>query len=97
MRVGLKALAVVAVVASGLAGCLPSTNEDRAQEYLDREYGDAKYNVLGCGADGLFDDQGTIVECSVHEAGGDMDDDWTITVEFDGDGGEVVRVQGMPE
>jgi hypothetical protein len=93
VRVGLKALAVVAV-ASGLAGCIPSTNEQRVQEYLDRKYG-AKYNANGCGADGLFDDQGTIVECDVDDtASGDT---FTITVEFDGDGGEVVRVQGMPE
>ena len=93
MRVGLKVLAVVAV-ASALAGCLPSTNEERVQEYLDREYGHAKYNATGCGADGLFDDQGTVVECVVRKAGGG---EFTVTVEFDGDGGEVVRVRGMPE
>lgn len=84
-------LAVV-VVASGLAGCLPSTNEERAQEYIYREYG-PRYNVLACEADGLFDDQGTTVSCLV----GNNHDEWDITVEFDGDGGEVVRVYGMPK
>ena len=89
-------MAIVAV-ASGLAGCLPSTNEERAQEYIYREYG-PEYNVLGCEADGLFDDQGTTVLCDVHEARGeDIGDVWEITVEFDGDGGEVVRVYGMPK
>ena len=92
MRVGLKGLAVVAVT-SALAGCIPSTNEERVQKYLDREYGGG-YNANGCGADGLFDDQGTIVECDVYKPGGGK---FTITVEFDGDGGEVVRVEGMPE
>ncbi len=85
-------LAVVAV-ASGLAGCLPSTtNEERAQKYIYREYG-PEYNVLACEADGLFDDQGTTVACTVEN----NDDEWDITVEFDGDGGEVLRVYGMPE
>lgn len=89
-------LAVVAV-ASSLAGCLPSTNEERAQEYIYREYG-PEYNVLACEADGLFDDQGTTVTCAVHEARGEnVGDEWEITVEFDGDGGEVVRVYGMPK
>jgi hypothetical protein len=92
VRGGLKGLAVVAV-ASTLAGCIPSSNEERVQEYLDREYS-GNYNANGCGADGLFDDQGTIVECVVDKAGGGQ---FTITVEFDGDGGEVVRVEGMPE
>ena len=81
-------------VASGLAGCVPSTNEERAQEYINREYG-AGYNVLGCGADGLFDDQGTTVNCAV-QGGENRVDEWNITVEFDGDGGEVLRVYGMP-
>ena len=89
-------LAILAI-ASGLAGCLPSTNEERAQEYISREYG-PEYNVLGCEADGLFDDQGTTVKCAVEEARGEgIDGEWTITVEFDGDGGEVVRVYGMPK
>ena len=84
-------LAVVAI-ASGLAGCVPSTNEERAQEYIYREYG-PRYNVLACEADGLFDDQGTTVSCLVE---GD-DGEWEITVEFDGDGGEVVRIHGWPK
>ena len=89
-------LAVIGV-ASGLAGCLPSTNEERAQEYIYREYG-PEYNVLGCGADGLFDDQGTTVTCAVHVTRGEnIEDEWDITVEFDGDGGEVVRVYGWPK
>ena len=92
MHVGLDALAI-ACVAAGLAGCVPSTNEERAQDYIDREYG-AGYNVLGCGADGLFDNKGTIVECAVYNMREDRE--WTITVEFDGDGGQVVRVDGMP-
>ena len=96
MSGGLKLLTVVAV-APGLAGCLPSTNEERAQEYIYREYG-PEYNVLGCEADGLFDDQGTTVICAVEEVRGEnIDDEWTITVEFEGDGGEVVRVYGMPK
>ncbi len=92
MRVVVGVLAVAAA-AAGLAGCVPSTNEERAQDYIDREYG-AEYNVLGCGADGLFDNKGTIVECAVHSVREDRE--WTITVEFDGDGGRVVRIDGMP-
>jgi hypothetical protein len=86
-------LAVVAV-ASGLTGCVPSTNEERAQEYIYREYG-PEYNVLACEADGLFDDQGTMVSCLVENL--EKNDRWEITVEFDGDGGEVVRIHGWPK
>ena len=89
-------LAVV-TVAFGLAGCVPSTNEERAQDYIYREYG-PEYNVLGCGADGLFDNKGTTVTCAVQAVRGEnAGAEWDITVEFDGDGGEVVRVHGMPK
>ena len=91
MRVALQVLAVAAV-ASGLAGCVPSTNEERAQEHIYREYG-PEYNVLGCEADGLLDDQGTTAACVVEN----NVDEWEITVEFDGDGGEVVRIYGWPK
>jgi hypothetical protein len=83
-------LAVLAVT-FGLTGCIPRTNEERAQDYIYREYG-PEYNVLACEADGLFDDQGTTVACVVEN----NVDEWDITVEFDGDGGEVVRIRGMP-
>jgi len=88
---GIREILVAVAVALGLTGCLPTTNEERAQDYIYREYG-PEYNVLACGADGLFDDKGTFVECVVEDVRKNRE--WTITVEFDGDGGEVVRVHG---
>ncbi len=89
MRVGLKALAVAAPILL-VAGCGPE-NEDRLQEYLDKKYGYAEYNVLGCDDDVFKDEK--ITKCGVVKGGGDVADEWTVTVEFDGD--EVRRVEGM--
>jgi hypothetical protein len=63
------------------------------QAHLDREYGDGKYNVLGCEGDDLFDDPGRTIKCGVSKAGGGVADEWSITVELDGD--EIRRVEGM--
>ena len=92
VRLELK-LVAVAALATGLVGCVASTNEERAQDYIYREYG-PEYNVLACGADGLFDDKGTVVGCTVENV--DTNREWDITVEFDGDGGDVLHVEGMP-